>query len=334
MPSTPTYVEHPFAQYVRILGKGREGSRALTQAESRAAMRMIMEGQVEAVQLGAFLMLMRVKEETPEELAGFIQGVRDSFKFPEGLTTVDLDWSSYAGKRRHLPWFLLSTLLLAQNGIKVFMHGAGGHTAGRMYTQEVLSVLGIEYAQSFEQASEQIKQTHFAYLPLEFMCPKLQEMIELRPLMGLRSPVHTIARMLNPLNAPYVMQGIFHPGYRPVHQQAALLLNQPHLAVLKGEGGEIERDPDIECLVQSVHHGELSDETWPALYKQRHTKNEEMNPQNLSALWRGKIEDEYAVGAVVSTAAVAIRLMGRANSPDEALNIAQQWWQQREKECY
>jgi anthranilate phosphoribosyltransferase len=334
MPSTPTYVEHPFAQYVRILGKGREGSRALTQAESRAAMRMIMEGQVEAVQLGAFLMLMRVKEETPEELAGFIQGVRDSFKFPEGITTVDLDWSSYAGKRRHLPWFLLSTLLLAQNGIKVFMHGAGGHTAGRMYTQEVLSVLGLEYAQSFEQASQQIKQTHFSYLPLQFMCPKLQEMIELRPLMGLRSPVHTIARMLNPLNAPYVMQGIFHPGYRPVHQQAALLLNQPHLAVLKGEGGEIERDPDIECLVQSVHQGELSDETWPALYKQRHTKNEEMNPQNLAALWRGKIEDEYAVGAVVSTAAVAIRLMGKANSPDEALSMAQQWWQQREKECY
>ncbi len=329
-----TYVEHPFAQYVRILGKGREGSRALTQAESRTAMRMIMENQVEAVQLGAFLMLMRVKEETPEELAGFIQGVRDSFKFPEGLATVDLDWSSYAGKRRHLPWFLLSTLLLAKNGIKVFMHGAGGHTAGRMYTQDILSVLGIQYAQSFEQASEQIKQTNFSYLPLQYLCPKLQEMIELRPLMGLRSPVHTIARMLNPFNAPYVMQGIFHPGYRPVHQQAALLLNQPHLAVLKGEGGEIERDPDIECLVQSVHHSELSDEVWPPLYKQRHTKNEEMNPENLVALWHGEIVDEYATGAVVSTAAVAIKLMGKANSIDDALNIAQQWWDQRVKTDY
>jgi anthranilate phosphoribosyltransferase len=43
------------------------------------------------------------------------------------------------------------------------------------------------------------------------LLPKLQEIIDLRPFMGLRSPVHTLARMLNPLNAPYMMQGIFHP---------------------------------------------------------------------------------------------------------------------------
>ena len=331
---TSYYTEHSFAPYIRILGKGKNGSRPLTQEEAYSAMRMIMADEVEPVQLGAFMMLMRVKEETREELAGFIQAARDSFQLPTGMAAVDLDWSSYAGKRRHLPWFILSTLVLAENGIKVFMHGTRGHTNGRIYTQDVLQYLGIEYAKSFEEAAEQIKQTNFSYLPLEYLCPKLHEIIELRPLMGLRSPVHTLARMLNPFDAPYVMQGIFHPGYRPVHQEAALLLNQPHLAVIKGEGGEIERDPDIECLVQSVHNGELADETWAPLFKKRHVKEEVMDPQRLPALWRGEIEDEYAEGAVIGTVAVALKLMEKVASVDEAHEQARQMWEGRSKGKY
>jgi anthranilate phosphoribosyltransferase len=331
---TTFYEEHPFAQYVRILGKGKNGSRPLTQEEAYAAMQMIMADDVEPVQLGAFMMLMRVKEESREELAGFIQAVRDSFQLPTGMINVDLDWSSYAGKRRHLPWFILGTLLLAENGINVFMHGTRGHTNGRIYTQDVLAYLGLDYAKSFEEAAVQIKQTHFSYLPLEYMCPKLHEIIELRPLMGLRSPVHTLARMLNPFDATYVIQGIFHPGYRPVHQEAALLLNYPHLAVIKGEGGEIERNPDMECLVQSVHNGELSDETWPPLFKQRHVKDEDLEPQRLAALWRGEIVDEFAEGSVVGTVAVALKLIEKATTIEEAQQMATEMWAKRPKEKY
>jgi anthranilate phosphoribosyltransferase len=331
---TTPYVEHPFAKYIRILGKGKQGARPLTQEEAQDAMRMIMAEEVETVQLGAFLMLMRVKEETPAELAGFVRAVRDTFPVEVNQINVDLDWSSYAGKRRHLPWFLLSTLLLVENGVSVFMHGAGGHTAGRIYTEEVLRFLGIEYAKSFAQAAEQLAQYRFAYLPLSYLSPKLQHILELRPLMGLRSPVHTVARLLNPFEAPYVMQGIFHPGYRPVHQEAALLLNQPHLAVLKGEGGEIERDPDIECLVQSVHEGVRTDQIWPPLFKQRHVKEEKMDPQRLSALWRGELKDEYAIGAVTSTTAVALKLMGKADSIESAQALAEKMWAERPKVRY
>jgi anthranilate phosphoribosyltransferase len=326
--------EHPFAQYVRILGKGKNGSRPLTREEAYASMKMIMDGGVEPVQLGAFMMLMRVKEETREELAGFIEATRDSFKLPTGLVEVDLDWSSYAGKRRHLPWFLLSTLLLADNGIRVFMHGAGGHTSGRIYTQDILKFLGIEYATSFEHAAEQIKQTNFSYLPLAFLCPKLHEMIELRPLMGLRSPVHTLARMINPFNAPNMMQGIFHPGYQAVHQEAGMLLGQQNMAVIKGEGGEIERNPDIECEVKGLLNGELFEETWPALFNQRHVKEAEMNPERLAQLWQGEIDDEYAEGTITATTALALKLMGKAHSTEEAQSMAESLWSNRDKSKY
>jgi anthranilate phosphoribosyltransferase len=247
---------------------------------------------------------------------------------------VDLDWSSYAGKRRHLPWFLLSTLLLAENGIKVFMHGAGGHTEGRIYTENVLRALGINSATSMAEAEQQLEQHNFSYLSLEHICPQLYNMINLRPVMGLRSPVHTLVRLLNPFNASHSIQGIFHPSYRQVHQKAALLLDQAHMAVLKGEGGETERNPDVECLVQSVHDAELSDEVWPALFERRHMKAEELDPLQLAQLWLGEISDEFAEMTIIGTAAVALKLIGRAENQQQAQQLAEQYWTKRSKQQF
>ena len=321
-------------KYVRILGKGKNGSRPLTQDEAFDAFRMILADEVLPEQLGAFLMLMRVKEEEPEELAGFIRAVKEGLDIPANAPKVNLDWSSYAGKRRHLPWFILSNLLLAQNGINIFMHGASGHTAGRLYTKDVLAALGIPPCTTLQESADRIRESGFAYLDLEYLSPKLHKIIELRPILGLRSPVHTIARMLNPFDAEFVMQGIFHPGYRPMHQEAALLLKQPHLAVIKGDGGEIERDPDAPCLVQSVHNGEMSEEEWPAMYGKRHVKDTELNIQRLRSAWQGDDNDEYGIGAVIGTTAIALKMMGRADDMDAAEAQARAMWEARNKDTF
>lgn len=326
--------EHPFAEFIKILGKGKKGSRPLTQDEAYRAMQMIMANQVEPTQLGAFLMLMRIKEETSEELVGFVQAARDSLQVPQSNMQVDLDWSSYAGKRRHLPWFILTNLLFAENGIKIFMHGAAGHTEGRLYTEDVLKVLGIPVATSFAEATQQIAQVNFSYLPLQNFCPRLYEIIELRWLMGLRSPVHTLVRLLNPLNATHTIQGIFHPSYRAVHQQAALLLGQQNMAVLKGEGGETERNPDMNCLVQSVVNGELHDEEWPALFSRRHMKAESLDPQQLLAHWRGDSEDEFATASIIGTAAIALKLLDSNRTQQQAQQLATDYWLNRQKQRF
>jgi len=331
MSSTPK--EHPFAETIRILGKGKNGSRPLTQDEAYQAMRMILAGEVEDMQLGAFLMLMRVKEETAEELAGFVQAVRDTLPTIE-KSSAELDWSSYAGKRRHLPWFILSSLLLAENGTKVLMHGSSSHTEGRLFVQELLPLFSLNVADSFEQAQQQLAQQNFAYLSLEQVCPAMNKMIHLRNLMGLRSPVHTLVRLINPFNADYSIQGIFHPSYRHVHQEAAKLLNQTHMAVLKGEGGETERNPDMECLVQSVHDNELSEELWPALFARRHIKPDTLEPKHLIQCWQGKLDNEFAEASIIGTTAVALKLLGNVSTQTEAHALATDYWQQRNKSAY
>ncbi len=324
--------EHPFAKFVRILGRGRTLSRSLTIEEAEAAMGMILRGEVRPEQLGAFLMLLRVKEETPEEIAGFVRGARATFDLPDPLPEVDLDWSSYAGKRRQLPWFLLAALTLAQDGLRIFMHGTEGHTPGRLYTRATLEVLGLPIAGSLAEAARRIEAEGFAYLPLEGMSPRLYEIIQLRLVLGLRSPVHTLARMLNPFAAPYLLQGIFHPGYMAIHQGAARLLDQPHMAVFRGEGGEIERRPNKPCEVLTIDDGQPDSQDWPTMLPaSRQPHDEEMDVTRLVSFWRGELEDDYAAAAVTGTLAIALRTLGRARDVEAAQGQAETLWQARDK---
>ncbi|MDQ8036036.1 MAG: glycosyl transferase family protein [Pedobacter sp.] len=322
--------EHPFAQYVRILGKGKTGSRSLTFEEARAAMGMILRGEVLDVQLGAFLMLLRVKEESPEELAGFVAAAREHMAAPRD-SGVDLDWSSYAGKRKHYPWFLFAVKLLAANGVRVFMHGASGHTINRLYTENVLPLLGMKVCKDWAEVKATLQTEGFAYLALEELSPPLGDMIGLRNVMGLRSPVHTLARLLNPLDAPAVMQAIFHPAYRESHQKAAEILGYRNSCVIKGEGGEIERNPDGSCLAKRIVNGELQDEEWPMIFPARHTPEEEFVLDDFLAVWRGGKSHEYGEMAVIATLALALRTLQKAATQDEAMAQARSWWDARDK---
>lgn len=318
--------EHPFAEYVRILGKGKRSQRSFTVDEARSAFGMILDGQVLDVQLGAFLMLLRVKEESTEELAGFVMAVRDRVSVPEDFPVVDIDWSSYAGKRKHYPWFLLAVRVLAQQGLRILMHGAAGHTLNRLYTEQLCSQLGLPVASNWQQAAEQLQQMNFSYMPLHVIHPLLEELIQLRNVMGLRSPVHTIARLINPANAGLVMQGIFHPAYRAGHRDAGLQLGYQHLCVIKGEGGEIERNPDGSCLSCNIVDGEASDEEWPALFGQRHDPVEAFDLQHYVDVWQGTKQDEYGEMAVIGTLALVLRALKKTPSQTEALEMARAWW--------
>lgn len=326
-----TIIEHPFAQYVRILGKGRKGSRSLTYDEALAAMSMILNGESEDVQLGAFMMLLRVKEENHEELAGFTQATKNHIQgnIPSHIH-ADLDWSSYAGKRRQLPWYLLSCLALADNGVKVFMHGADGHTAGRIYSQAVLEFLGVKAATSWSQVESDLNTSNFSFMAMKHLCPELQNIIDLRNTFGLRSPVHSFSRLLNPLNCEYVSQGVFHPGYGPSHQQSAQLLNYKRLSILKGEGGECEMNPDSIVKMHHCFDGELIEEEWPAIFPRRHVKPETLDLTELKTTWNTQ-ENEYGMGAILGTLSYTARLMEKGITQEECMSQAKTWWDGRNK---
>ncbi|WP_431978021.1 glycosyl transferase family protein [Pseudomonas oligotrophica] len=317
--------EHPFAEFVRILGKGKRGARDLTREEARQAMGMLLDGQTEDTQLGAFLMLLRHKEESAAELAGFTEAVRQRLQAP--AIAVDLDWPSYAGKKRHLPWHLLAARCLAANGVRILIHGAGAHTAGRLYTEQLLEPLGIARCADWAQVGLALDRDKLAFIPLGAWMPVLQRMIDLRNVLGLRSPIHSLARILNPLGARCGLQSIFHPGYQAVHRAASSLLGDTAI-VIKGEGGEVEVNPDNALQLNGTRAGQDWDEDWPALSAQRHVKPASLEPAHLLAVWRGA-PDAYGELAVQATMALALRGLGLDRAA--AFERAGQYWAQRDR---
>ena len=211
--------EHPFARYVRTLGRGPGRSRALTRDEAREALAMVLRGEADPHQVGAFLMLLRYRGEDPEEVTGLALAAREAVGAgsPEGSAPVDLDWPSYgAGRTRGAPWYLLAALALARTGRRVVMHGSNELSAGTP-VPEALARLGLRPAADRAEALRQVDETGFAYLPLAAMSPDLARLLALRRLLGLRSPLNTVARLLDPFDAKAGVDGVFHPPYVALH---------------------------------------------------------------------------------------------------------------------
>lgn len=285
---------------------------------------MVLRGDVEPLQLGAFLMLLRVKEETPEELAGFVQACRENMSRPPTGLLADLDWSCYAGKKHQHPWFILSLLLLAQAGHRVFIHGSKGHTPDRLYAEDALRQLKLPVAANWKEVGEQLEHEHLSYLPLEQFCQPLQGLIQLKHLLGLRSPVNTLSRLLNPLLAAASLQSVFHPAYARLHQEADNILGQARALVFKGDSGEVEIKPQADTRLSLLHHGQLDELVLSRATTQRYESVSAPSVEPLRALWCGRADDAYGLAATLATTAAALL----AVTPDLDLNRAQHQAQQ------
>lgn len=321
--------EHSFAQYVRILGKGKNTSRSLTRDEAFEAFNHILREDIEPIQLGAFLLLLRVKGETVDEMTGFASAAQQYINAP--AIAADIDWPSYAGKHKQQAWYLLTALLLAHHGHRVFMHGSTYQSAGRIYTSQLLQPLGIQPCRHWQDVELCFTKRRLAYMPLDCFCPSLDRLFSYRQLLGVRSPANSMVKLVNPLRARMSLQSVFHPAYLEIHQQAAQLLGHHHSLVMKGEGGELEFRPDADNRLYILRNNQPVIERWLRTQGKRQPDLpiETINADALKAVWAGRHSDAYGLNAVIGTAAMVLFGSGLAGSEPEARQIAQDYWDQR-----
>lgn len=318
----------PFPAVLKIVGRGPTLSRPLDPEEAEAAMAAILDGRVDELQLGAFLLTLRTRGETAAEIAGFTRAARA--RLPDlAWLAVDLDWPSYADAHKQLPWFLLAARLVALAGARVLLHGVAGE--GPAGTREGLAALGVPIAASPAEAARALDRQRLAYLPLEVLAPRLAELMDLKPRLGVRTAVNSFVRALDPARARARIVGVFHPPYLALHAEAEQILAGGACALFKGGGGEAQRNPEKPCRVLRVERGEVREETWPALLaEERHPwRQEPLDVRRLAALWTGELQEPGPRAAVVGTAAIALHLSGRARTPAEAQSLAEDLWRER-----
>ncbi|OWU83684.1 glycosyl transferase family 3 [Oceanicola sp. 22II-s10i] len=297
------------ADHVRTLGRGPGRSRSLTRDEAADAMQLMLSGGAAPEAVGALLMLLRMKGEAAEEIAGFAGAAQGAVAPVEG---VDLDWPSYAaGRTRGAPLFLTSARMVADEGHRVLMHGwNGADTKVRAGLEEA----GIPVAGSTEDAGALIAAHGIAYLPLEVAQPALFALLNLRAVLGLRSCINTVCRMLNPGRAAASVQGVFHPSYRLLQADAAALMGWRDLSVIKGGGGEFERHPSKDIAAFGLRAGVPWQVTFPAISDE--TRRLAGDPGEM-----GDFERQVVTG----TAALALETCGVA----DALARAEAGWNAR-----
>ncbi|HBQ44033.1 MAG TPA: glycosyl transferase family protein [Thiomicrospira sp.] len=324
--------DHPFSEYLRILGKGPKGRRTLTQKEAEQAMKMVLAEEVTDRQVGAFLLLIRANGETQDELKGFVSAIRAKFIVKTSTDNIDLDFSAYAGKWRYPPYFLLAIKLLVNYGYKVLLHGDSGQFANRKYIDLFLTELGYKQAKSIADAKKLVAQSKLVYLPLQNFAPQLRNILHLKEELGVRTIFNTAVKLLNPLNANNCIQGIYHKGVENLHHGASSLNGTQKNLVFKGEGGEPEIRPDALTHLYFSDHlsDQFQDVTLPAIID-RNARPKEWKVEDVLNLWQGKSSDLYGKHAVIATTAVALMLLENITI-EPSLVKARQLWEARDCE--
>lgn len=321
-----TNTEHnDFTQYVRILARGRNASRDMSQEEAKHAMSLLLEGKALPEQLGAFFMLMRVKEESPAELAGFAEACTPLWQDLK----ADIIWPSYAGKRRQPLWYLLSMQLIKDAGYSILMHGTHSHTKDRQFSADLCENFGIPITESHKQAQNLIDQQGLAYLPCDLLHIEFQNWLMTKHTLGLRSPMNTLLRLIAPQGCSGV-QSVFHPNYGKTHQQACELIGKEAL-IMKGEGGEFEINPERTTQCIFTHRDDI--QKVAGIQSHFEGKHTAPNKQALIDCWKDET-DEYGYHATIRTTAVVLMLKDKSLEFSGALAKAEDLWSKRNIQAF
>lgn len=318
-----------FKSYVQRIGKGKRAGQTLTQTEAYDAMSLLLANRVTAEQRGAFLMLLRVREETAEEISGFLKASREHTVKWQLSQPLDIDLGCYAGKRRHLPWVILAAFCFAQSGKRVFIHGTDEPDSKRLYVHDALSQLGIVKAKSAQQLDKHLAHCNLGLSDLTTLNPALNDIIQLRSQLGLRSCANTLARMLNPFNAGASLQGIYHHGIEEKHAQVSERLNENNVLVFRGDSGEVERNPERESIAIQIRNGKRQTSVLPVLNQDWVTKPKALDINQLIYVWNGQKNDQYGNAAIIGTLALMI-MATESKCHADALILARHMWASRE----
>lgn len=319
-----------FSDFIKILGRGKRGAKELTQEQAYIAMSMLLNGEATGEQRGAFLMLLRVREETVPELTGFVQACQEHINKELSGFTVDLDLGCYAGKRRHLPWYLLSVACLVEQGHKVFLHGTTEPHSKRLYTCSVLPNLGLATVNSVQEAKLQLAAKGVTYLDIAHIHAGLDEILKLREFFGLRSCANTLARMLNPSQAPYCVQGVYHEHVDEKHGGVNSYFEKVNSLCFRGDGGDPEISPDKDTILHFSRNGRHEPMTYEMPIDGWSMKDKMDDTQVMLDMWQGIKSHQYGESAVLSTLSAYLMLL-KGVTQTESLKLASDYWHSRDK---
>ncbi len=193
---------------MRILGSSaRRDGRNLTSDEAYGAFRAILSGEATEIQAGAFLIALRWKGVTVEEVTGFARAARDNARIP-CAKTQDLVCvcPSQEGVEHVPPLELAASLIAASAGVKVLVISDRCVPPKRGLTAaSALEGMGMQMTFDPSEAEAWVDELGFAVVAASGMLPALLSLRKVRTEIGVRTPLSTVEKLLAPRNASIVV---------------------------------------------------------------------------------------------------------------------------------
>lgn len=264
-----------YAPLIKEIGRGTKGARDLNRQQAEALFGDMLDGQVPDMELGAILISLRIKGESADEVAGFLAAMQArtaTLQAPAGPRTVLLP--SFNGARKQANLMPLVAQLLARDGVPVLIFGRHDFDS-RHSPFELLDALGLPASATLADAEAHLAGRRLAVLPLQMLNPGLNNLMALRPRLGLRNSSHSLAKLLHPFPAGRGVRvvAVTHPEYLDSMSEAlpGLTTNGGRALLMRASEGEayahLRRKAHLigfqDGAMSPLHPADTADLDWP-----------------------------------------------------------------------
>jgi anthranilate phosphoribosyltransferase len=244
------------AERLRAAIDALAGGTDLSQEEAAAVLSEVMSGRASEIQIAAFLIALRTKGETVEEIAGLAQAMR-AFATPVSLPREDLlDTAGTGGGQRTFNVSTTAALIAAGAGCAVAKHGNRSAT-GLSGSADLLEALGARIDLTPAAVATCIADVGFGFMFAPSHHQATRYVIPVRRELAVRTIFNFLGPLTNPAGARRQLIGVSDPGYLDTMAGALARLGTDHALLVSSEDGLDELSISAATRVVEVRGEQL-----------------------------------------------------------------------------
>jgi len=239
-----------------VISKLLDGSQ-LARAEARAVMDEIMRGEATPAQIGGFLIALRAKGETADEITGCAEAMRDHVLAVRPQRDDLVDTAGTGGDGAHtINISTAAALVAAAAGAAVAKHGNRA-VSSACGSADVLEALGFTLEQEPQRIAKSIDELGFGFLFAPSHHPAMRHAAAVRKELATRTVFNVLGPLTNPAGARAQVVGVYSPELVRTIAEVLARLGSRRAYVVHGGGGIDELSPVGPNLVAEVVDGEV-----------------------------------------------------------------------------
>jgi anthranilate phosphoribosyltransferase len=236
-----------------VIARLASGAR-LTEAEATEAFEHIFSGDATPAQLGAFLMALRVRGETIEEIIGAVRAMRTRMLRVEApARAIDIVGTGGDGCGTYNV-STLAALIVAACGVPVAKHGNRA-TSSRSGASDVLAMLGVRIGPSAAEVEACIREAGIGFMSAQTHHAAMRHVAPVRAELGARTIFNLLGPLANPAGVKYQMLGVYAANWLDPLAQALRKLGAERAWLVHGSDGLDEATTTGPSFVTAVEHG-------------------------------------------------------------------------------